>query len=105
MPTFLTVFSYAHRKQIAVFRYTWPLQAFVTTQIIIATMFLRWHYLIDIIAGLALATLAFTLSTRVVAWETAYRQRAGISPAWFPLRLAGPARQEQRAGASQSPPH
>ena len=40
------------------FRFTWPFMAFAATQIIIATMFLRWHYLIDIFAGLTLATTA-----------------------------------------------
>ena len=90
VPTFFTLFSFRNRKVVRAFRYTWPIQAFVTTQIIVATMFLRWHYLIDIFAGLSLATLAVGVSEKIVAWETAYRARAGIRPAWVPLRWRGP---------------
>jgi hypothetical protein len=90
VPTFFTLFSFRNRKAVGALRYTWPLQAFVTTQIIVATMFLRWHYLIDIFAGLLLATLSVLVSEKLVAWETAYRARAGIRPAWVALRWSGP---------------
>jgi hypothetical protein len=90
VPTFFTLFSLRNRNAVRVLRYTWPIQAFVTTQIIVATMFLRWHYLIDIFAGLLLATLAVLVSERLVAWETSYRARAGIRPAWVPLPWRGP---------------
>ena len=40
------------------FKYSWPVMAFVATQIIVATMFLRWHYLVDVVAGLTLASTA-----------------------------------------------
>jgi hypothetical protein len=86
VPTFFTLFSFRNRRVIPAFRYTWAIQAFVTTQIIVATMFLRWHYLIDIFAGLVLAVVAIVVSERLVAWETSYRARAGLAPAWFPLR-------------------
>jgi membrane-associated phospholipid phosphatase len=54
--------------------------AFAATQIIGATMFLRWHYLIDIIAGITLATTAALVSYRVIQWESARRERAGLRP-------------------------
>jgi membrane-associated phospholipid phosphatase len=54
--------------------------AFAATQIIIATMFLRWHYLIDIVAGLTLATTAALLSYAIVKWETKRRREAGLPP-------------------------
>jgi len=50
-PTFLVLFSFHRRGQLP-FRYTWPLVAFFGANIVIATMFLRWHYVIDVIAGL-----------------------------------------------------
>jgi hypothetical protein len=78
-PTFFAIFSYMHRRALP-FRYTWPLLAFAATQIIIATMFLRWHYLVDIVAGLILATTAAVVSYRVVLWENARRDRLGIPP-------------------------
>ena len=42
----------------APYRFSAPVMLLGTSQIIIATMFLRWHYLVDICAGLALATLS-----------------------------------------------
>lgn len=78
-PTYFAIFSFMHRRTFP-FRYTWPILAFASTQIIIATMFLRWHYLIDIFAGLALATTAALVSYRVVIWEMAFRARSGRTP-------------------------
>jgi len=49
-PTFLTLFSFRNRAH-RPYRYVWPVTAFFTSQIILATMFLRWHYLLDVIAG------------------------------------------------------
>jgi hypothetical protein len=83
-PTFIAIFSYRHRRLFP-FKYTWPVVTFLATQIIIATMFLRWHYLIDIFAGLALATIAALLGQRIADWERAKRERLGLQPVWSPL--------------------
>jgi hypothetical protein len=83
-PTFFAWFSFHHRKR-PPFKYTWPVIAFLTTQIILATMFLRWHYLVDVIAGLALAGTACTLGHRIARWERAKRARLGLQAAWTPL--------------------
>jgi len=64
-PTFLALFSFHHRRE-RPFRYTWPVVAFVASQIIVATMYLRWHYLIDVLAGLTLAASVFVFSTRAL---------------------------------------
>ncbi len=61
-PTFLALFSFHHRRE-RPFRYTWPVVAFVASQIIVATMYLRWHYLIDVLAGLTLAASVFVFSS------------------------------------------
>ena len=37
-------------------------------------MFLRWHYLVDIVAGLTLATTAALVSHRIVVREIARRE-------------------------------
>jgi len=63
-PVFLTLFSFRHR-QLPVFRFSWPVTALFTSQIVIATMFLRWHYAIDIVAGLGLAVLARWVAQRI----------------------------------------
>ena len=83
-PTFFAIFSYRHRNAFP-FKYTWPVMAFVATQIIVATMFLRWHYLVDIFAGLTLAAAASFIGHRVSNWERAKRDRLGLQPAWAPL--------------------
>ncbi len=84
VPTFFTLFSFRHRRLFP-FRYTWPVLAFATVNIIVATMFLRWHYLLDVFAGLILATTAFVTASRLPAWEDARRARAGKPPIWLPL--------------------
>jgi hypothetical protein len=78
-PTFFAIFGWYHRDRMP-FRVTWPLVALFASQIIIATMFLRWHYLIDIFAGLALATFAAVVSRRVTIWEQSRRARLRRTP-------------------------
>jgi hypothetical protein len=84
VPTYIAIFSFRHRRLLP-FRYSWPVMAFVATQIIIATLLLRWHYLIDVVAGLALAIAASIVGTRVADWEMVRRERLGVQPAWMPL--------------------
>jgi hypothetical protein len=84
VPTYFAIFSFRHRKFVP-FKYWWPIIAFLATQIIIATMFLRWHYLIDVIAGVALATAGALLGQRIADWERAKRERLGLQPVWTPL--------------------
>jgi hypothetical protein len=82
-PTFLAIFSFRHRRLVP-FRYSWPVITFFATQIIIATMFLRWHYFVDVVAGLILATAAAVMGDRIGSWESAKRERLGRQPAWMP---------------------
>ncbi len=80
MPTYLSIFSFLERKRLP-FKYTWlPLSLF-TTQIIGATMFLRWHYLVDICAGITLAVSAVLMSRVALRWD-AERERQGGDPPW-----------------------
>ncbi len=83
-PTFLTLFSFRNRAH-RPFRYIWPITAFFTSQIILATMYLRWHYLLDVIAGVTLATIAFAVSRAVVPAEARARTIFGSGPVWRPL--------------------
>jgi hypothetical protein len=88
VPTYLSLFSFVHRDR-KPFRYTWlPLTLF-TTQIVAATMFLRWHYLIDIIGGVTLAVTALLLSGLAVAWDDA-RQLHGGPPVFPRKRVDSP---------------
>jgi hypothetical protein len=86
VPTFFTLFAFRHRDRLG-FKLLFPVLAFFTSQIIIATMFLRWHYLIDIFAGLALASCAAVLACRVQAWEATLRARIGVGSVFAPLSL------------------
>jgi hypothetical protein len=83
-PTFFAIFGWYHRDRMP-FRLTWPLVALFASQIIIATMFLRWHYLIDIFAGLALGTFAAVVSRRVTIWEQSRRAQRGKTPVFQPV--------------------
>ena len=99
-PTFLMMFSFRHRKLLP-FKYTWPVLAFCVANIIGATMFLRWHYLIDIFAGLAVATIANLAGAYVTPWEMARRKVLGIAPIFSPLTIPS-SRRRFADGAEQA---
>jgi len=56
-PAYFTLHAFAHRRTQA-FRWLWPILGFVALNIITATMFLRWHWFIDVATGLVLAVVA-----------------------------------------------
>ena len=85
-PVFLSLFSFRHRDKWP-FKYTWPLVAFFSANIVIATMFLRWHYLIDVLAGIALSSGACLLAGVSSRREIDYREQNGLQPVWVPLML------------------
>jgi hypothetical protein len=80
-PTYILLFSFHNRHHLP-FRYTWPFVWFFSFNIIIATMFLRWHWVFDILAGLMLALGAHLLSVRGARAEADRRRRQGLPPAW-----------------------
>jgi hypothetical protein len=82
-PTFLALFAFRHRHA-APFDKAWRVTAFAAANGIVATMLLRWHYAIDVVAGLALAAVAFALSAPLAEWEERRRARGGHGPAWPP---------------------
>ena len=73
-PTFFALYSFRHRN-VAPYKYPWPLVAFCALQIIGATMFLRWHYLVDICAGVTLAVFANVVGELLVTKDRARRER------------------------------
>jgi membrane-associated phospholipid phosphatase len=83
-PVFLSLFSFRRRGEYP-FKYTWPFVAFFSLNIVIATLFLRWHYLIDVLAGLLLAFTASAVAARVSQRETERRERLGLGPVWTPI--------------------
>jgi hypothetical protein len=85
-PVFLSLFSFRHRDKLP-FKYTWPFVSFFAANIVIATMFLRWHYLIDVLAGMTLSITGFVLAVRLSARERRYREENGVGPVWTAIQL------------------
>jgi membrane-associated phospholipid phosphatase len=85
-PTFLTLFSFRHRHRTP-FGYTWPIVGFFAANIIVATMFLRWHWVIDVMAGLVLAALGCWLGVAVTGYELRRRERLRLPASWPPFNL------------------
>jgi PAP2 superfamily protein len=80
-PTFILLFSF-HNRSYLPYRFTWPLVAFFAFNIIVATMFLRWHWLVDIVAGLVLALVGYLGGVYGARWELQRRAQSGLPPAW-----------------------
>jgi membrane-associated phospholipid phosphatase len=80
-PTFIALFSFRHRA-LPPYRYTWVLVLFFAVNIIVATMFLRWHWIVDVVAGLAVAVTAQALGVIVTRFELARRARYQLEPTW-----------------------
>ena len=83
-PAFFTLHAYRHRRQ-KPFCYVWIPTAFVAVNIIIATLFLRWHYGVDVIAGICLAVFVQRLAIRVAMREEGIRRGEGRQEVWEPL--------------------
>lgn len=85
-PVYFALYALAYRRD-TVFRWAWPVLAFVAANIVVATLFLRWHWFVDVLAGFSLAIAARTLSVWVTDREL---QRGGPydtrQPAWEDLQ-------------------
>ncbi len=99
-PTFIALFSFRHRHRLP-FRYTWLPVSLFAVNIIGATMFLRWHYLIDVVAGLMLGTGALWIAVRVTRYELNRRVALGLSDSWPDMLPDVPAEELDRAESSR----
>ncbi len=85
-PTYFALHAFAHRRQ-PPFRWAWPVLAFVALNIVFATLFLRWHWLIDVLAGLLLAFAARTFAVAVTDREECRGTDCDARQAvWEPIR-------------------
>lgn len=98
-PTFIALFSFRHRHRVP-FRYTWLPVNFFAFNIIIATMFLRWHYLIDVVAGLALGAIALWATVPVTRYELRRRVSLALGESW-PALFPSPSSTEQPSRRSR----
>ena len=80
-PTFLAVYAFRHRRE-EPFRTVWAPTGFAVSQIVLATMFLRWHYLVDVCVGLVHGVSAAFVASAVARWEEGWRARTGRQPVW-----------------------
>jgi membrane-associated phospholipid phosphatase len=82
VPSWFTLFALHQARTDP--RWRWPARVtgFFAANIIFSTVFLRWHYAIDVVAGLCLAMGAAFLAPRIARVEEAWRKRHGYPGAW-----------------------
>jgi len=78
-PTFLSLLSFRHRHRLP-FGFSWWLVWLFSVNIVVATLFLRWHWIIDVSCGLLLAVFAFVATVVVTEWDLRRRARRGLGP-------------------------
>ena len=84
-PVFFALHAFGWRKT-KPFRFAWPVIAFFAANMVIATMFLRWHWFIDVVAGLCLAITARTVAVVVGGRESSRDDDDDDrQPVWEPL--------------------
>lgn len=84
LPCFIALYAFRHRRRPR-FRYTWGITAFFALNIVISTMLLRWHYFVDILAGLALAGIAFAVAVHGTKADLARRAHLNLMANWPPF--------------------
>jgi hypothetical protein len=82
VPLWFTLFARERQKTDP--RWRWPalITAFFSANIIVSTMLLRWHYGVDVIAGLVLSISVGLLTPRIVRREEAWRKSLGQALPW-----------------------
>lgn len=80
LPAFFLMHSIRHRKTFP-FKYTWPVTAVFAGHIWVATMLLRLHYAVDVVAGICLAAACQQIAIYVANREKDRADR-GIQPVW-----------------------
>lgn len=83
-PVFFALTAFEQRRE-PMRPHPWGPLALVALNIVGATLFLRWHYAIDVFCGLLLAWGARRLAHVVVPRERAMRSRTQLPPVWEPF--------------------
>jgi membrane-associated phospholipid phosphatase len=81
-PLWFTLFAFERARHDR--RWLWPARVtgFFAANIIFSTVFLRWHYVIDVVAGLLLAFTAGTLAPHLARIEEQWRSRHSFAAPW-----------------------
>lgn len=83
----LFLFHAIRQRRSTPFAIAWPVTAFFVMNIIIATLFLRWHWGIDILVGFTLAFVGHRAGVYIAGREID-RTRAGRQAVWEPFSPA-----------------
>jgi hypothetical protein len=83
-PVLIALHALRHRAT-PFYRTLWLPTLLLAANMVVSTMFLRWHYGVDVLAGLALAGAA-----HVIAVRGAGEDRSGRQPCWEPLSAENP---------------
>lgn len=78
--TWLAFFALLQARRDRRWRIPAAIDCFVAANIVCSTLILRWHYAVDLIAGLALSSSVVFLTPRIVRWEEARRRALGQAP-------------------------
>ncbi len=81
-PVWFTLFAARQARKDRRFLLPAIVTGFFAANIIVSTMLLRWHYAVDVIAGLSLATAASLAAPRLAAWEERARRAARAPLTW-----------------------
>jgi hypothetical protein len=82
-PVLIALHAFRHRQR-GTYRLIWLPTVLLAGNMVVSTMFLRWHYGIDVLVGLALAFAAHRAAVATVRLEG---DRARRQPAWEPLSV------------------
>jgi membrane-associated phospholipid phosphatase len=83
-PAFFTLHAYGNRHRLP-WKYVWPVIGFFAINMITATMFLRWHWGIDVIAGLCVAVTARFVALQMTRIEKDRDADGERQPVWEKL--------------------
>jgi membrane-associated phospholipid phosphatase len=91
VPTWFTFYSLIQARTDKRWRVVAAITGFFACNIVVSTMLLRWHYAIDVVAGLTLSTTTALLTPRLVRWEERLRATWRLPGSWaFAERLPRP---------------
>jgi membrane-associated phospholipid phosphatase len=82
VPTWLTLYAIGRARHDARWRPAAVVTAVFAANIVVSTMFLRWHYAVDVAAGLLLAAVVAAVAPRLARWEERRRARFGHAQPW-----------------------
>ncbi len=82
VPMWFTLFAVNQARTDRRWRWVAAVTGFFACNIVVSTMLLRWHYAIDVVAGLTLAITAGVVTPKLVRWEERVRAAYHLPGPW-----------------------